>query len=324
MEEYALPQRRYKRWAETDKKLDAQYEKINVESFPMLLKRAQEIGIGNKAPERANTACYHDNRIVLPVLADSGEEDDSSYVNASWMFGKDYIAAAMPFNALTRQDFWRMVYEEQVRMIIMLNKESEAGNEAYWPNEMYTGVQYGPMRVSKLESMRMRFYGCIVRTFTVTRTDIADANTLQVKQYHYLDWPDKGVPEEYDELLEMCDYIEQERLQAPQPVIVHCYAGIGRTGVFLLIHMAMRQLQTGCPVNVYELLSDMRAMRPMMIQTRDQYKFCYRMVMELMDRFQSQQANPATKVLTRGLSSVTRGQTFSPTKSVLPPPASAS
>lgn len=257
---------------------------------------------GLKDPPKVIKYPYHGNRVILSALANAPPEHDTTFYNAS-PIQKKYIAASMPFNELTQQDFWRMIYEQNSRVIVMLNNEDESYGDAYWPNLLNETTHYGPMVVTKTEQMRMRFYESTIRKFTITRTDVEHAEEKHVLHVHNTVWPDKGIPENIDAFADMVEYVKQEyereQKQGTGPLVVHCLGGIGRTGSFLACFICLTNIMEGREVDLYQTLLALRAERAMMIQTKEQYKFCHRIVMELLSRSKR-------KFMTRGLSGVLR------------------
>jgi len=260
-------------------------------------------GEGLKDPPKIVPNPYHGNRVALTPLVDAPPEHDTTFYNASYIRKGQFIAASMPHNDVTRQDFWRMIYEQDTRLIVMLNLEDESHGDAYWPNELKTTMHMGPMAITKVEQMRMPFYESTVRKFTLSRTDQPDAPEKKVLHIHNTVWPDKGVPENVETFVDMVEYVKQEYENLCEnksgPLTVHCFGGIGRTGSFLTCIICLLKIRDKQQVNLFETVLEMRSERAMMVQTKEQYKFCYRIVMEFLSR-------TSRRTLQRGLSSALR------------------
>jgi len=222
---------------------------------------------------------------VLSRLSDD-TTGDSTFINASYIDGlepKAYIATAMPHNVTTRKDFWRMAYEQKSKIIMSLNDECEQHNEAYWPKLNAPPVDYGLFMLTTISDKKL--YGSsdsIKRSFLIKW---ADGKEHTIYQYQYKEWPDMGIPQEKDEFihwLDDADSLYEDTKINMGPVIVHCFGGVGRTGTFLTIHSALQKMKRrgGNAMQIEQLLSLMRHERANLVQTAEQYKFCYRILLE--------------------------------------------
>jgi len=196
-----------------------------------------------------------------------------------------YIASQAPTPAAF-EDFWLMILQEQVSVIVMLTKERE-GNKIkahpYWPVE---GEEtYGDVTVSLLVEDMMEDF--IIREFEVRGPNGQEHRTTQ---YQYISWPDHSVPVESNGFSQMMTFINQRHSVTnteDHPLLVHCSAGIGRTGAFIVIHSKLNQLkeiynQVGdkdsCdipPISIMDNLRELRRQRHGMITRKSQYLFCY-------------------------------------------------
>lgn len=95
-----------------------------------------------------------------------------------------------------------------------------------------------------------------------------DSSSRRVVQLQYISWPDHGVPGNADDLITFVDRVREARgLNSRVPIVVHCSAGIGRTGVLITIETALNLMERDQPVRPIELVQLMRAQRALLIQT---------------------------------------------------------
>ncbi|XP_033190556.1 tyrosine-protein phosphatase non-receptor type 5 isoform X1 [Bombus vancouverensis nearcticus] len=210
------------------------------------------------------------SRVVLPGSAD---DPLSSYINANYIRGYDgedvrYIATQGPLPH-TVGDFWRMVWAEKVPAIVMMTKLYEAAKtkcEAYFPLDKNNRIQSGPFTII-VNSIDTR-EGYIIRDLELRY----EGDRRHVQHYWYDSWPDHAVPQAADTLVSLAAEINS----LPGPVIVHCSAGIGRTGCFIALATGMIQLLRDGNVDVLGILCQMRYDRGGMVQTAEQYEFVHR------------------------------------------------
>jgi len=215
----------------------------------------------------------------------------SDYINASYIKGASgsnaYIASQGPLPH-TVNDFWRMVVEREVQVIVMACNEQEAGKhkcECYWTQDTDPPAkQFGMYSVSLLKSREI----CpdfLVRTMRLNwNGDGGSTEERTVCQFHYSAWPDHGIPTQVKPLLEMVRLIRDCQASETLPVLIHCSAGCGRTGTICVIDFVWGLLRTGkltCDFSLYNLVQDMRRQRIAIVQTVDQYMLCHRAVREL-------------------------------------------
>eukprot|EP00051_Salpingoeca_urceolata_P018770 m.266583 g.266583 ORF g.266583 m.266583 type:complete len:674 (-) comp19277_c0_seq2:159-2180(-) len=221
----------------------------------------------------SNVLAYDHSRVRLP--------DSEAYINANYIDGfrqkKAYIAAQGPLPS-TFEDFWSMVWHERSYIIVMATRELEKGRmkcHRYWPNPG-TATEYGPFRVTG-GSVAEGNSQVVVRQFLIENTETGEPPRAIV-QFQFIGWPDHGVPETSESVLKMLSKVEelQEGLGAAGgPVVVHCSAGIGRTGTFITIDINLKRAAVLGNVDVYETVRQLRQQRWGMIQTPQQYQFCY-------------------------------------------------
>ena len=182
-----------------------------------------------------------------------------------------FIAAQGPL-ASTCVDFWLMAWETKCPVIVMLTTVLEGGRtkcHPYWPNKDQTRP-YGAFTVTCTDEEEDGFQ--TIRKFIISHNEEPET-PHELTQVQYNTWPDHGVPAQCDEFVQFVKKIRELRVGHDEPVIVHCSAGIGRTGVLILMDTAMSLIEANQPVYPLEIVQTMRSQRAMMIQTSSQYKF---------------------------------------------------
>lgn len=233
----------------------------------------------NKMKNRyANILSYDHSRVVLPLLDNDPLTD---YINANYMDGFQapsyYIAAQGPTPA-TVADFWRMIWENRCQVVIMVTNLEEKGRvkcHRYWPEKVHQELAISPtMAVSMAAEEEFPDY--IIRTLTLQ----CGNQSRVVRQFHYISWPDHGVPESTAVTIAILRKARAARTPNGGPTVVHCSAGVGRTGTLIAIDYnleAAAKLQT---VDVLGTLNEMRRQRSTMVQTDEQYVFIYQTLMD--------------------------------------------
>lgn len=212
---------------------------------------------------------YDATRVVL-----QGQED---YINASHITVAPpesgvclrYVAAQGPLPQ-TCTHFWQTVWEQQTHTIIMLTTLTERGRtkcHQYWPHPPEV-KDYGHMRVKcHSEECNLAY---VTRQFTLTHTQRGEERA--VTHLQYVAWPDHGVPDDPSDFLLFISSV-RERRRGEEPLMVHCSAGIGRTGVLITMETALAQLDGGQPVFPLDIVKTVRDQRAMMVQTTCQFQF---------------------------------------------------
>ncbi|KAJ8040649.1 Receptor-type tyrosine-protein phosphatase epsilon [Holothuria leucospilota] len=219
---------------------------------------------------------YDHSRVVLTSL---GNMNQSDYYNASYI--KDhkgkirFIAAQGPGSKYKVSDFWRMVWQEQVKTIVMLtdsNQAVNAGSAAYWPEKVKTTETYGELTVLGMELTSSGTY--TVRKMKVLQNDDDKIHTVQQVQLHM--WPFRGVPEDISDLIAVIKKVKTlQGRDTAGPLLVHCSNGSGASGTFIAIYSLMDVLKESKSINVFDFVNNMRKDRMDMVQTRIQYLFIY-------------------------------------------------
>ncbi|XP_068394238.1 tyrosine-protein phosphatase non-receptor type 22 isoform X2 [Eschrichtius robustus] len=227
---------------------------------------------------------YDHSRVELSMVT---SDEDSSYINANFIKGvygpKAYIATQGPLPT-TVLDFWRMIWEYSVLIIVMACMEFEMGKkkcERYWaePGEMQ--LQLGPFSISCEAENKKSDY--TIRTLQAK----FNSETRTIYQFHYKNWPDHDVPSSIDPILELIWDVRCYQEDNSVPICIHCSAGCGRTGVICAIDYMWMLLKDGIiPENfsVFSLIQEMRTQRPSLVQTQEQYELVYNAVLELLKR----------------------------------------
>jgi protein tyrosine phosphatase len=222
----------------------------------------------------------------------------SDYINANFMSGEipesdgAYIAAQGP-KEVTVFDFWRMVYEYKITSVVMLGNHIEDNKIKfwqYWPEDN-TAIDIGYFRVTFKN--QESYYGEVyLRRYTLTNTYTGEVQNIA--HLKYTSFPDHGVPDDTSGFLKLVTLAEEEAQAAGarRPIVVHCSAGVGRTGMYIAVAITVAKLNyattaglLGKPpipldFDVLHTLQIMRQCRPGMVQTKEQLIFCYLAVLE--------------------------------------------
>uniref|UniRef100_A0A8C0F9Y3 Tyrosine-protein phosphatase n=1 Tax=Bubo bubo TaxID=30461 RepID=A0A8C0F9Y3_BUBBB len=228
-----------------------------------------------KVPQNMDKNRYKD---VLPYDATriilQGDED---YINANYVnmeipsvgIVNRYIATQGPLPH-TCAHFWQVVWDHKLSLIIMLTTLTERGRtkcHQYWPDPPDV-MEYGSFRVRcHSEDCTIAY---VVREMVITNVETEQQHTITHLQY--VAWPDHGVPDDSMDFLEFVTCMRPKRIEN-EPVLVHCSAGIGRTGVLVTMETAMCLIERNQPVYPLDIVRKMRDQRAMMVQTSSQYKF---------------------------------------------------
>ncbi|XP_076467142.1 receptor-type tyrosine-protein phosphatase H-like isoform X2 [Babylonia areolata] len=208
-------------------------------------------------------------------LIPTDDEEGSDYINASYLPGenhqREFIAAQGPLPG-TVDDFWRMVWENRVGVIVMLTQCTEKGKtkcEKYWPDERVQTI-YGDLVVEVRSQSVLPDY--IIKVIDVK----LGSESRMIKHFHFMRWPDHGCPERTSMLL---NFVSSVRAHMPHygagPTLVHCSAGVGRTGTFIAIDRLLLQIRQRSHVDIFNLVLTMREHRMLMVQSENQYVYIH-------------------------------------------------
>jgi tyrosine-protein phosphatase non-receptor type 4 len=216
---------------------------------------------------------YDETRVKLK--GSSGDYINANFVNmeiARSGIVNRYIAAQGPLPTTTF-DFWQMVWEQRSSLIVMLTTESERGRvkcHQYWPEPYMGPGHFGHFIVrSTSEEITPSF---AFREFTLVNSERGKEERY-IHQMQYMAWPDHGVPDDSSDFLEFVCRVRQNRTGMVEPTIVHCSAGIGRTGVLITMETAMCLIEANQPIYPLDIVRQMREQRAMLIQTSSQFRF---------------------------------------------------
>ena len=222
---------------------------------------------------------------------------------------KTYIATQGPL-ANTKNDFWAMVWQEGTVVIVMTTKEFERGKNKcvrYWPNAGQA-AEYGRVTVRTVNEKPTVDY--MLREFevsyssppavlaaedgstTVSKT-METTETRTIYHYHFTAWPDHGVPADPGCVLNFLHEVNRKQGSLDEarvgPIVVHCSAGIGRTGTFIVIDLlidTIKRIGLDCEIDIQRTIQAVRMKRSGMVQTEAQYKFVYLAVQHFIETLQ--------------------------------------
>lgn len=272
-------------------------EYLTMQKVGMNQPSAQSGKEANKSKNRyTNIVAYDTTRVVLAPLA----SNDGDYINANWIYGENrddgtkerYIAAQGPTDQ-SIYDFWRMIWQEKVEIIVMLTNLVENNKlkcHQYWPDpssedpkirKLFPGL--GSISVNFEFQENHQDY--VIRRFEVTCKDFPGEVRI-VRQFHYVVWPDHGVPETNEEILQFRDTIQEQRKNPDAPLLVHCSAGVGRTGTLIALDRLTKKVSScSGEINIKALVEEMRMARNFMVQTHTQYQFIHEATVTILTKY---------------------------------------
>uniref|UniRef100_A0AAX7UZ57 protein-tyrosine-phosphatase n=1 Tax=Astatotilapia calliptera TaxID=8154 RepID=A0AAX7UZ57_ASTCA len=221
-----------------------------------------------------NIIAYDHSRVRLQPQDGGGGSD---YINANYVDSnmKFTVCVSGPMQE-TVYDFWRMVWQENTAAIVMVTNLVEVGRVKcckYWPDD--TEI-YGDMKVTLIETQLLSEY--VIRTFAVEKRGVAEIR--EIRQFHFTGWPDHGVPLHATGLLGFIRRVKAKTPPTAGPTVVHCSAGAGRTGCFIVIDIMLDMAEREGVVDIYNCVRELRARRVNMVQTEEQYVFIHDAILE--------------------------------------------
>uniref|UniRef100_A0A0A9W4L1 Tyrosine-protein phosphatase non-receptor type 9 n=2 Tax=Lygus hesperus TaxID=30085 RepID=A0A0A9W4L1_LYGHE len=247
----------------------------------------------NQAKNRyTDVLCYDHSRVLLSVI---NNDTSTDYINANFVDGykqkNAFISTQGPLQK-TCDDFWRMVWEQGAVVVVMTTRVIERGRHKcwqYWPSDAGSSQIHGQFAVTTVAVEAHTDYVVSVLRLVNNKTE----ESRQIEHLQYISWPDYGVPESAGAMLDFLHLVRstQDRLVASMgdtwaghprgpPVIVHCSAGIGRTGTFCTLDICINRLDETGTVDVRGTVEKIRGQRAFSIQMPDQYIFCHLALIE--------------------------------------------
>jgi protein tyrosine phosphatase len=228
------------------------------------------------------------------------DEDKQDYINANFIRNYlgdkiGYISTQGPLNS-TIQDFWRMIWQEKVTVLVMLTKEFENGvnkSARYWPSNR--SIMFGNFQITVLSTEKDPITGddLLIRKLIVKNSKELDEPEREVIHFQYTGWPDHGLPPQSrsHHFLHLLSLVDNAIAEKGGLICIHCSAGIGRSGTFCTIHMNVHILRDYLekykilpPISVVNTVLDLRKQRHGMVQTKEQFLFCYQIIVEEYNR----------------------------------------
>lgn len=222
-----------------------------------------------------NIVAFDKNRVKIQEPSQHTFKTD--YINGSHVNGaansNKYIATQGPVPD-SMAGFWQMVWEQNASLIVMVTSEIEGGKlkcHRYWPDQYERTATYGVITVShQLTEVRATF---IIRHFEISHPK--SKTPRHITQFAYTGWPDHGCPETTADLLQFRAAVRENHFKTKGPIVVHCSAGVGRTGTYIGLDRFLDECDTQSKTSVLEIVKDMRQSRNFMVQSQVQYVYLY-------------------------------------------------
>ncbi|CAD6191999.1 unnamed protein product [Caenorhabditis auriculariae] len=243
---------------------------------------AAELLINRSKNRFTNILPYDHSRVRL---SNPREIEAADYINANFIPGfssrHEFIAAQGPLPT-TRDAFWQMTWEQQCPAIIALTKCVEKGRDKchqYWPDAENTTVGYGEIEVTMISEKHYDEF--VVRELRLLKRVGGEVKSRVVRHWHYMAWPDFGVPQHPEGIILFAQLFRQSLPHSAHnmPTIVHCSAGVGRSGTFMAIDRLLHSIELDRPIDVFGIVYEMRQERCQMVQNEQQYVFIHSCVL---------------------------------------------
>uniref|UniRef100_H3CZX7 Tyrosine-protein phosphatase non-receptor type n=1 Tax=Tetraodon nigroviridis TaxID=99883 RepID=H3CZX7_TETNG len=272
-----------------------EFEVLQQQECKLLYPRKEGQKPENKSKNRYKNILPFDTTRVEIKETDS-DLAGSDYINANYIRVSLFSIPRKVFIATqgclqnTVIDFWKMVYQENTHVIVMTTKEVERGRNKcvrYWP-DLHGTKEFGKVLVRNVDERPAQDY--ILRKLEVTRLDKKESPRY-IWHYQYLSWPDHGVPNDPGGVLWFLEEVNRTQSTIPDtgPIVVHCSAGIGRTGTIIVIDILIDVINRqglDCDIDIPKTIQRVREQRSGMVQTEAQYKFIYMAVQQYIDTAQ--------------------------------------
>ncbi|XP_026471898.1 tyrosine-protein phosphatase 69D-like [Ctenocephalides felis] len=251
--------------------------------FPDRTTRASEARENLYKNRYPDIKAYDQTRVKLAQI---DSVTGSDYINANFVMGykerKKFICAQGPMEN-TVNDFWRMIWEQHLELILMLTNLEEYSKTKcakYWPEKTDGDKIYGDITVAHIQETRYSDY--IVRELKVSRNISGrEVDERNIFQYHFLVWKDFMAPEHPHGILKFIKRMNEAYSFEHGPILIHCSAGVGRTGTLVALDNLLQQLKEEGQVAIFNTVCDMRHQRNFLVQSLKQYIFVYRTLMEV-------------------------------------------
>uniref|UniRef100_A0A646QCN0 protein-tyrosine-phosphatase n=1 Tax=Hemiscolopendra marginata TaxID=943146 RepID=A0A646QCN0_9MYRI len=252
--------------ADSDFRFSEEYEELKMVGRD-LPRTAADLPVNRPKNRFTNILPYDHSRVKLLPTDD---EEGSDYINANYVSGynspREFIVTQGPLHS-TRDDLWRMVWEQNCRAIVMLTRCIEKGREKcdhYWPYDTQP-TYYGDIQVTILNESQ--YTDWTISEFKVCRGD----HSRVVRHFHFTTWPDFGVPDPPQSLIRFVRAFRERIPPDQKPIVAHCSAGVGRSGTFIALDRLLQHIQTYDYVDIFGIVYEMRKERVWMVQTEQQY-----------------------------------------------------
>ncbi|XP_077356366.1 receptor-type tyrosine-protein phosphatase O isoform X2 [Festucalex cinctus] len=256
---------------------------------------AADLPINRPKNRYTNILPYDFSRVRLISMHD---DEGADYINANYIPGykhaKEYIATQGPLPE-TRNDFWKMVLQQKSPLVVMLtqcNERRRVKCDHYWPFSDEP-VMYGEISVEMLSENESPEW--TIRKFRLGYAD----ETRDILHLNYTSWPDHGVPtvNAIESILQFVHIVRQQANRTKDPIVVHCSAGVGRTGTFMALDRLMQHIREHEFVDILGMVSEMRSHRLSMVQTEEQYVFIHQCVLLMWQKKKHQQQSLISDVI---------------------------
>ncbi|XP_060632628.2 receptor-type tyrosine-protein phosphatase O isoform X3 [Anolis sagrei] len=260
---------------DSDYKFSLQFEELKLIGLD-IPHFAADLPMNRTKNRYTNILPYDFSRVRLVTM---NEEEGSDYINANYIPGynspQEYIATQGPLPE-TRNDFWKMVLQQKSQIIVMLtqcNEKRRVKCDHYWPFTEEP-VSYGDITVEMLSEEQQSDW--VFRNFRISYAD----EVQDVMHFNYTAWPDHGVPptNAAESILQFVQMVRQQATKSKGPMVIHCSAGVGRTGTFIALDRLLQHIRDHEFVDILGLVSDMRSYRMSMVQTEEQFIFIHQCV----------------------------------------------
>uniref|UniRef100_A0A8C4LSC1 protein-tyrosine-phosphatase n=1 Tax=Equus asinus asinus TaxID=83772 RepID=A0A8C4LSC1_EQUAS len=225
-----------------------------------------------KGSRQEHVPAYDRHRVKLhPMLGDP----DADYINANYIDGHSPSVSPGPKPEMV-YDFWRMVWQEHCSSIVMITKLVEVGRvkcSRYWPED---SDMYGDIKITLVKTETLAEY--VVRTFALERRGYTARH--EVRQFHFTAWPEHGVPYHATGLLAFIRRVKASTPPDAGPIVIHCSAGTGRTGCYIVLDVMLDMAECEGVVDIYNCVKTLCSRRVNMIQTEEQYIFIHDAILE--------------------------------------------